>query len=82
MTGVAIAMLIADIMSPSTNILVPCAMITNGWCDAGSVTVQFGTTNNPPPYMVGLYDALDYQFGADPHTRLRPLNLPYGKSCA
>ena len=54
-------------------ITLPAVSITNGWCDSDYVTVQFGTTNEPP-YMVGIYDALDAQFPASSVTRSRPLN--------
>ena len=61
-----------SILVAAAMLVQPPIMITNGWCDANFVTVQFGTTNEPP-YLVGIYDAVDAQFAASQTTRSRPL---------
>lgn len=46
--------------------------ITNGLRYADCVVVEFGA-DTPPPYLVGIYDAADAQFAAEPQSRSRPL---------
>lgn len=47
-------------------------VITNVSYGAGCVSAWFATTNEPP-YLAGVFDSLDAQFLAAPHTRARPV---------